>query len=365
MKVLYLTGIPAPYRVDLFNEMGKMMDLTVYFLGTSQSFRDKDWQSSHIKNFKGIFLSEKEYNNSLNIKTLKELRKHRKEYDLIVIHGYSNLSQTLSLFYLYRTDSKVLIEVDGGLIRDESKIKYRLKRFILSKADGWLSTGQKTTEYLRYYGAKEDKIYLYPFTSLYTSEILDTIPSKEEKDSFRKKLNMKGDYVVLSVGRVVPGKGFDILIQSTDYYPDNTDLYIVGGEVTDELKPLMKERQNVHFIPFLRKEELEDYYYAADVFVFPTRSDVWGLVINEAFSKGLPVISSDQSVAAIEMLKKGIVVPSEDIQAFGKETRALLLDEKQRTMLAEYALDISKEYTIEKSAVTHMEIFNYVKERKN
>ena len=56
---------------------------------------------------------------------------------------------------------------------------------------------------------------------------------------------------------------------------------------------------------FMTKKELADWYQAADLFVMPTREDVWGLVVNEAMAYGLPVISSDMCGAASEMVKNG------------------------------------------------------------
>ena len=47
------------------------------------------------------------------------------------------------------------------------------------------------------------------------------------------------------------------------------------------------------------------YYQAADMLVFPTREDIWGLVINEAMANGLPTVSTDKCVAALEMIKQG------------------------------------------------------------
>ena len=56
----------------------------------------------------------------------------------------------------------------------------------------------------------------------------------------------------------------------------------------------------------MKKPELATYYQAADLFVFPTREDIWGLVINEALSFGLPVITTRKCVAGVEMIKEGV-----------------------------------------------------------
>jgi UDP-glucose:(heptosyl)LPS alpha-1,3-glucosyltransferase len=67
--------------------------------------------------------------------------------------------------------------------------------------------------------------------------------------------------------------------------------------------------QNVQIFPPTR--ELQKYYAAADVFLFPTTYDAFGMVVLEAMSAGLPVITSDQAGAAelIEPGKDGFVLP--------------------------------------------------------
>lgn len=54
MKILFITNLPSPYRVDFFNELGKKIDLTVCYERESSSERDAKWinknQNVHIKN---------------------------------------------------------------------------------------------------------------------------------------------------------------------------------------------------------------------------------------------------------------------------------------------------------------------------
>ncbi len=51
---------------------------------------------------------------------------------------------------------------------------------------------------------------------------------------------------------------------------------------------------SIHFAGFAQRELLPAYYALADAFVFPTHTDPWGLVVNEAMACGLPVISSER-----------------------------------------------------------------------
>ena len=59
MKVLFLTNIPSPYRVDFFNELGKKCELTVLYELERASNRDTKWSSNSSNNFTEIFLKGK------------------------------------------------------------------------------------------------------------------------------------------------------------------------------------------------------------------------------------------------------------------------------------------------------------------
>ena len=52
MKVLFITNVPSPYRVDFFNEIGKYVDLTVLFERNNAKSRNDEWMSNNFKNFK-------------------------------------------------------------------------------------------------------------------------------------------------------------------------------------------------------------------------------------------------------------------------------------------------------------------------
>ena len=54
MKILYITNIPSPYKVDFFNELGKYVDLTVLFELESSTERDDEWKSTVLRLFKAL-----------------------------------------------------------------------------------------------------------------------------------------------------------------------------------------------------------------------------------------------------------------------------------------------------------------------
>lgn len=167
--------------------------------------------------------------------------------------------------------------------------------------------------------------------------------------------------MVLSVGQFIYRKGFDVLIKAAGKIEKNVGIYIVGGEATEEYTMLKEELglENVHFVGFKRKEELADYYKAADLFVLPTREDIWGLVINEAMAYGLPVISTDRCVAALELIKdggNGFVVEAGSVERLAERMNEVLKNDDACRKMGVRSSEQIKSYTIEKMVDKHLKI---------
>ena len=362
MKILFLSNIPSPYRMDFFNELGKKVDLTVVFEAEMHEKLNKSWFTGCQKNFKCIFLKKGTIEEKkINFKIFKYLKKNH--YDFVVVTNYAYLTEMLALIYIKFRKIPYLLEVDGGLIRKENKIKYLFKKFLISNAKGYISPSQSTDDFLIHYGAERLKIHRYNFTSLKEEEILKQEISLNEKQQIRKKLNIKEENVILSVGRMVPIKGFDILIDAIRMLPKDVGVYIVGGKPLDELLKLKKkyELNNLYFIDFKSKAEVNEYYMCADLFVLPTRGDVWGLVINEAMAKGLPVITTNKCVAGLELIKdsfNGFMTPVEDSEALAEKIKVILESPDLSCKMKRNNLEKISQYTIEKMVDRHLEILN-------
>ena len=168
--------------------------------------------------------------------------------------------------------------------------------------------------------------------------------------------------IVISVGRFIESKGFDVLIKTAKNLHENTTVYIVGGEPTDEYKKLIEENNvlNVNFIGFKTFSELVKYYRAADIFTLPTRTDVWGLVINEAMSCGLPVVTTDMCVAGVTLIENGAngyIVPIDDVSSLTDKINNLLSkSDEELSKAGAKSIEIIKNYTFEEMAKVHTEV---------
>ncbi len=108
--------------------------------------------------------------------------------------------------------------------------------------------------------------------------------------------------------------------------------------------------RHVVFAGFQQKHDLPRYYAAADVFVFPTLGDPFGMVIGEAMSCGLPVISS-ASVGEIRSRvrdgENGFIVPPGDARALARRMEQLAGDPSLVSRMGAVSADRIRPFTAE------------------
>ena len=158
---------------------------------------------------------------------------------------------------------------------------------------------------------------------------------REERDALRRELGLEGTTFIY-VGRLWWGKGINYLLEAFEAVQRQSaapvSLLLVGDgpeEVT--LRQACAERgiRNVVFAGFQQKPDLPRYYALADVFVFPTLGDPYGLVVDEAMACGLPVISTSAAGEIRDRVEEGVngyIVPPEDSAALAGAMRTLAQD---------------------------------------
>ena len=361
MKVLFVTNIPSPYRVDFFNELGKYCELTVLFEKKASDERDSSWQNYRFDNFSGIFMNGRSI--SVDMAYCPEVIGYvrNKKWDAVICSNFLSPTGMKLTSFLRRHNIPYILESDGGFKGNDGFVKRFLKTKAVKGADRYLSTGETHDEYYVSYGADKNRIMRYPFSSVRDRDILKKPLTSDEKSEIKKELGITEQFAVLAVGQFIRRKGFDVLLKAARDLPKNTGVYFVGGEPTDEYKTLKDnlELNNVHFAGFKKPIELSRYYRAADIFVLPTREDIWGLVINEAMSYALPVITTNRCLAGLQMIKNGengFIVPVEDAASVSGAIRKLLADENLRGKISLANLEKAKQYTIETMTESHLRI---------
>lgn len=367
MKVLFETNIPSPYRVAFFEEFGKYVDLTVAYERRRAADREKDWGNDDGGGYRKIYMKgiKTGAEGALCFDILSVVKKN--SFDYIIIDGYSSPTSIILNRYLKRKNIPFIISVDGGFAKNDRGLKYKIKKNLISAASCWLSSGKETDEYLCYYGARREHMFWYPFTSLKNEDLIKNIdkPDKEEK---KKQLGISGEFIVIAVGSFIPRKGFDVLIRAAAKLKEQIKVYIIGSDPTPEYLELVRQNalNNVYFAGFQTKEELKKYYYIADLFVMPTRFDVWGLVVNEAMAAGLAVVTTKSCVAGLELVedeKNGYIVQADDEMELADRINRIYIKQLSGSMGKE-SLNRIQPYTIENMAKIHFGILKKLEENK-
>lgn len=360
-KVLFISNVPAPYRVNFFNELGKLVELTVLFEAKTTPFSAFNYNLDQRLNFTAVFLSEGDIRERrVDWKILPFLRRGR--YDHVVVTNYGYATEAVAILALKARKIPYEMELDGGVLKNESALVRALKKLLIGGASRYWSTGKQTDAFFESFGVPKERIVRYPFSSIYESELAARPLNGAEKSEARTALGIPYRRVVLSVGRSLQLKGFDLLIRAASRLPEDTGVYIVGGAPKEEWLGLANEVgfTRLHFIEYAEKETVQAYYRAADVFVLATRGDVWGLVVNEAMANGLPVVTTEGCVAGCEMIRNGesgYIVPCDTWEPIADCLNELLSNDAKRACVANAALDVVRGYTLEAMAREHAEIF--------
>ena len=356
-RVLFLANVPSPYRVAFFDEMSRLCQLTVLYQLHASAERDKKWTAPQQGSYETVFLKGRstDVDKAICPGVLPWLTK---DWDAIIISGNSSPTELLAIFWCKARRIPYCLEADGAFVKNGGGPKEWLKAQSIRGARLYLSTCRELDRYYLHYGATQEALRRYHFSSLRESDILPAPISPKEKQQYRKKLHIPEEKMILSIGQFIPRKGFDILLGAVNTLDKHIGVYIVGGEPTEEYMTYARENDltNVHFVGFKTKEQLEDYYLAADLFVLPTREDIWGLVVAEAMAYGLGVITTNRCNAGLELIKNGengYLVPSENVHAL----RGAIVDAiPNSAALGAAALESIRPYTIETMAADHLRI---------
>ncbi|MCH7588950.1 MAG: glycosyltransferase family 4 protein [Chloroflexi bacterium] len=229
----------------------------------------------------------------------------------IVISGEFGFRSLITWLYcrLSRAQQIIWSEETPHHAKNTSIFQRQIRRFLAKRSKGFLAWGKQAELYLHSLNIVASKI-TYCAQSV-DNDFWSTL-NISDKLQIRDKYNILGK-VVLYVGSLIQRKGIEWLIKGWASLPEqirshNTLLIVGGGEQESTLKQLVNltSAQNVIFTGAIPRRNLRQYYAIADVFVFPSLLDVWGLVVNEAMAAGIPVLCSRFAGCADELIIEGV-----------------------------------------------------------
>jgi glycosyltransferase involved in cell wall biosynthesis len=299
VRLALLTEVPAPFRVPLFNALAARDDVEplVLFLAAADPRRPYYRLHADEHRFRSQVLPGREVSRGgrwvvVSRGVVRALR--RFDPQIVVVGGWNQPGFWEALVWAKAKRRPVVTWVESTArdSRSGSRPLEAAKRALVRASDGFLVPGRASAAYLRGFGIGDRPVATAP------NAVDAAVFSRAAVDR-----SGRGRPTLLYAGRFDPEKGLDVLLEAVRGL--EADLVLVGsGREEERLRAAAPA--NVRFEPPVDRDGVARYYAEADAYVLPSRSEQWGMVLNEAATAGLPIVASDAAGAAYELVEDGV-----------------------------------------------------------
>ena len=248
-----------------------------------------------------------------------------------------------------------------------------LRRRLLRRADAVIGMGVQTREFLRGLAVPDADIFDAPFSH--------DVPSYEQAlgglDAMVVRHGLRGairarEHVALVAGRLVPMKGILPLLSAWARIPDElrarwTLCFVGDGPLAHAVRDAARTRPGeIAHLPALSPREMPAIHAAADLHIFASLGDPWGLVVNEALACGVPVLCSRLAGCADDLIepgRNGWLFDPTDARGFADALQVALASDDLPRMGAR-ARDTSKRFGPEAMAAGMRRAIDYALARR-
>lgn len=273
--------------------------------------------------------------------------------------GYFHPQSFIALSEWKKKSTGKLVLWSESTERDQPRKFYKefIKKQTLKIYDGAIVAGQDHKSYLEKLKFSSDKI-----------QVVGNVVNNSFFENKTPSTQRKG---ILFVGRLLEIKNVDFLLKAYKKYQNQVDnpeqLIIVGdGPEKEFLEDFTQKNEikNVSFEGNLQIDEVQKLYNASRFFVLPSKSEPWGLVVNEAMAAGLPVLVSQKCGCAGELVKhqkNGYIIQVEDTEDLTEKLLELHnLDQKKYDSMSDASRDIISNFTPDTYAAKCEFLFNKI-----
>jgi glycosyltransferase involved in cell wall biosynthesis len=260
---------------------------------------------------------------------------HASSFDVAHLHACHNLPGVFGAAAVRRAGIPYVLSPHGTALRIERRrLAKRLfdatvGRDVLPRASRVLAVSEAERRQLHAAGVRQSRILMLP-NPIDLAEF-DRLP---DAAPLRDRLKLGSDPLVVYLGKLTPRKGVDVLVRAFSCVSTpGTKLLIAGNDMgaartIDDVIRRSSARTRITRLGLLRGAARLDALAAADVVVYPSRDEVFGLVPMEAVLCGRPVIVSDDSGCAdvVRETGGGLIVPWGDERALASAIDGVLKD---------------------------------------
>jgi glycosyltransferase involved in cell wall biosynthesis len=272
-NILIIVDKPNFYKINLFNEINKVTKICVVYVGEENIKRDDLFYSGSM-NYNYYLLSGNK------IKKLIYLVKIilQNKFNKIMLGGWDNIYY---IFILLAFKTSIIVEsteLDKKRIGFVSNIKFFLKKIILFRVEKFQCAGYRHAKYMKSFHINKKIVISKTVGFPFDHTLIDRLDP-----SLRKNF--------VFIGRNSPEKNIKFMIDvfNRSLLSKDDKLILVGDAFLE-----YKNELNVQIIPQITRDNMAEFLMSFRALILLSRSEPYGLVVEEALRCGIPVIVSDR-----------------------------------------------------------------------
>lgn len=279
----------------------------------------------------------------------------------ITLFAYSYAALELFKYAKSKGWKTILCQIDPGLIEEKLVFKESQKHSDLQTtistapfrywsdwrqecnlADRIIVNSNWSSQALQKTGVSHNKIQIVPLAYQSSKTAL------EFKRTYPEKFTVQRPLKVLFLGQIIIRKGIAAIFEAIEILANQAIEFWFVGAVEVKLPQDIKNNPKVKWIGTVSRNQTSLYYQQADVFLFPTHSDGFGLTQLEAQSWKLPLITSQFCGEVVKDQINGLILPNITGKAIAKTLKFCLENPQQLTKFSSNSTEILSDFSLEK-----------------
>ena len=282
------------------------------------------------------------------------LRRHATDHDVVHLHGHRHLLNNLAVRAVRGADVPVVLTPNGTLPPLERKLAVKrawdllLGDPVLRRCDALIAVSRAEVRQFRRAGIGGDRIHHVP-----NGIELAEFERPPLRGALRARLGIGDSPMILYLGKITPRKGVQHLIDALGrLQPADAQLVIAGNDMSGALGQLRRRSERrgvadrVHFAGLLLGRDRLRALVDADVLVYPSHSEIFGLVPFEGLLSGTPVVVGDDCGCGelVAHARAGFLAPFGDTGTLARYVEILLTDRAAGAAMVQRGRDYIRQH---------------------
>jgi glycosyltransferase involved in cell wall biosynthesis len=386
-KLAIISTHPIQYYAPVFALLAAKVELKVFYTqgtDTTNRFdygfgRNIEWDIPLLQGYEYEFVNNiakkpgtHHFSGIQNPDAIKKISDYNP--DSILVYGWAYQSH-LKIIRYFKGKIPIYFRGDSTVLNMANSLRGLFKKLLLTwvyrHIDVAFYVGSANKAYFKTYGLKEEQLIFAPHAidnSRFSSNHL------KGAKAIRGKFGILDDAIlVLFAGKLEPVKNPELLLKAfIELSLPNVHLLFVGNGILEEklkaesrkVKAESEKRKaeslsfnyaqddnhnpddnqgNIHFMDFQNQSQMPIVYQACDLFCLPSKSESWGLAVNEAMAAGKAILVSDQVGCAADLVKdryNGAIFKSRSLPDLIKQLSLLCKSKSQLKTYGDYSREI-------------------------